>query len=95
MCFDRYHHNWIVDNLPSAYHWGKEEDDKGPADDFTWYAQGFPLGFVSEADDKAYIHNHVSTCVHNPFMWWIRVILHQRNIVVCFHLIWFLRCYYM
>lgn len=49
-----YRNNWIVDNLPAA---SKVEND-----DFitTRFWQGFPIGFVSADDGKAYIHNHVN-----------------------------------
>jgi transmembrane 9 superfamily member 2/4 len=49
-----YHNNWIVDNLPAA---SKVEDDVQVT---TRYWQGFPVGFISEKDMKAYIHNHVN-----------------------------------
>ena len=49
-----YHNNWIVDNLPSAM---KIEDDDQST---TRYWQGFPVGFISEKDMKAYIYNHVN-----------------------------------
>jgi transmembrane 9 superfamily member 2/4 len=48
-----YHSNWIVDNLPAA---GKVEDDMSVTTSY-W---GFPVGFVSESDRRAYIHNHVN-----------------------------------
>mmetsp|Transcript_8233 Transcript_8233/g.10775 ORF Transcript_8233/g.10775 Transcript_8233/m.10775 type:complete len:673 (-) Transcript_8233:162-2180(-) len=51
---NQYHNNWIVDNLNSA---SKLEDE-----DFitTRYSQGFPIGFVHETENVAYIHNHVN-----------------------------------
>jgi transmembrane 9 superfamily protein 2/4 len=49
-----YHNNWIVDNLPAA---STMEDSKHVT---TKYWQGFPVGYVSQEDDKAYIHNHVN-----------------------------------
>ena len=48
----RYHNNWIVDNLPSAH---KVEDEEESS---TRYWHGFPVGYVSDKDQKAYIHNH-------------------------------------
>lgn len=49
-----YHNNWIVDNLPSAHKVEIGEDSE------TRYWHGFPVGFISEHDQKAYIHNHVN-----------------------------------
>eukprot|EP00538_Stauroneis_constricta_P011134 CAMPEP_0119546002 /NCGR_PEP_ID=MMETSP1352-20130426/589_1 /TAXON_ID=265584 /ORGANISM="Stauroneis constricta, Strain CCMP1120" /LENGTH=668 /DNA_ID=CAMNT_0007590651 /DNA_START=114 /DNA_END=2120 /DNA_ORIENTATION=+ len=49
-----YHNNWIVDNLNSA---SKAEDDTVES---TRYWQGFPVGFKSKEDDKAYVNNHVN-----------------------------------
>jgi len=51
---NEYHNNWIVDNLPLA---SKVANDYSTA---TKYWQGFPVGFVSPNDDKAYIYNHVN-----------------------------------
>ena len=50
----QYHNNWIVDILPSA---SKLEDDTTMQ---TRYWQGFPVGFISETDQKAYVYNHVN-----------------------------------
>ena len=49
-----YHHNWILDNLPSA---SKSEDEVYMT---TVFSQGFPMGVTDSAfrDPKAYIHNH-------------------------------------
>jgi transmembrane 9 superfamily member 2/4 len=49
-----YHNNWIVDNLPAA---SKAENDSQTK---TQYFQGFPVGFINEADHKSYINNHVN-----------------------------------
>ncbi len=49
-----YHNNWIVDNLPAA---SKVEDAKTIT---TRYWQGYPVGFVGQDDNKAYVHNHVN-----------------------------------
>ena len=50
----QYHNNWIVDNLPSA---SKLENESSLQ---TKYWQGFPVGFISETDLKAYVYNHVN-----------------------------------
>mmetsp|Transcript_14632 Transcript_14632/g.19102 ORF Transcript_14632/g.19102 Transcript_14632/m.19102 type:complete len:667 (-) Transcript_14632:162-2162(-) len=55
----QYHNNWIVDNLPSAHKVEAESGGETPDSD-TRYWHGFPLGFVSDSDKKAYIHNHVN-----------------------------------
>lgn len=49
-----YHNNWIVDNLPSA---SIIEDEETVT---TRFWQGFPIGYVDEKDQKAYINNHVN-----------------------------------
>ncbi|GAX21858.1 hypothetical protein FisN_30Hh059 [Fistulifera solaris] len=49
-----YHNNWIVDNLPAA---SKVEDDEHIT---TRYWQGFPIGYVAQDNNKAYVHNHVN-----------------------------------
>jgi len=49
-----YHNNWIVDNLSSVF---KVED---PETITTRYWGGFPVGYVDENDQKAYINNHVN-----------------------------------
>jgi transmembrane 9 superfamily member 2/4 len=49
-----YHNNWIMDNLPAA---SKVEDEKTFT---TSYFSGFPIGFISDQDQQAYIHNHVN-----------------------------------
>lgn len=57
-----YHHNWIIDNLPSAaIGIGKEGEEKRR------YAGGFPIGFLSADDKMPYIYNHVNIHVdyHN------------------------------
>lgn len=49
-----YHHNWIIDNLPSANVGvtnGKEQKH---------YAGGFPIGFVAKGGKEAYVYNHVN-----------------------------------
>ena len=49
-----YHHNWIIDNLPSAnlaVNQGREQKH---------YAGGFPIGIMSSDKTKAYIYNHVN-----------------------------------
>ena len=49
-----YHHNWIIDNLPSAaIIMDKNHQQK------TRYAGGFPIGFMG-TNGEAYIHNHVN-----------------------------------
>lgn len=58
----KYHNNWIVDNLPSAVCF----DD---ITSFTLrYAGGFPVGFIPEyGGEMAYIYNHVNIIIryHN------------------------------
>merc|ERR1712151_427176 len=49
-----YHNNWIVDNLPAA---SVVEDDQTVT---TRYWQGFPIGYVDEKEQKAYVNNHVN-----------------------------------
>jgi transmembrane 9 superfamily protein 2/4 len=49
-----YHNNWIVDNLSAA---SKVEDDSTIT---TRYWQGFPVGFIAEDSQLAYVHNHVN-----------------------------------
>ena len=49
-----YHNNWMVDNLPAAY---KTENDAYVT---VRYIPGFPIGFVKQDDNKAYIYNHVN-----------------------------------
>lgn len=54
-----YHHNWIIDNLPSAaIGIGKQGEEKRR------YAGGFPIGFLAPLDDQnnrmPYIYNHVN-----------------------------------
>jgi len=49
-----YHNNWIVDNLSAA---SKAEDEKNV---ITRYYQGFPVGFIDEKTQKAYVNNHVN-----------------------------------
>jgi transmembrane 9 superfamily protein 2/4 len=51
---NKYHNNWIVDNLSSA---SKVEDQETMT---TKYWQGSPVGFISEDTKKAYIYNHVN-----------------------------------
>ncbi len=48
-----YHHNWIVDNLPSA---GKLESPSAKSINFSG---GFPVGFVDPVDGTYYIYDHV------------------------------------
>lgn len=50
----KYHNNWIVDNLSSA---SKMENDDQIT---TRYWQGFPVGFIADDSRMAYIHNHVN-----------------------------------
>lgn len=50
----QYHHNWIVDNIPSA----KKLEDETTI--HTSYWGGFPLGFVADHLEKVFIHNHVN-----------------------------------
>ncbi len=49
-----YHNKWFVDNLPSA---SIVEDETTIT---TKWFQGFPIGYVSFDDNKAYIYNHVN-----------------------------------
>jgi len=50
-----YHHNWIIDNLPSAaIGMGKGGEEKRR------YAGGFPIGFLAPDDKMPYIYNHVN-----------------------------------
>ena len=49
-----YHNNWIVDNLSAA---SKMEDEESVT---TKYWQGFPIGFIADDTNLAYIHNHVN-----------------------------------
>ena len=49
-----YHNNWIVDNLSAA---SKVEDATTIT---TRYWQGFPVGYIRQEDQKAYINNHVN-----------------------------------
>lgn len=50
---EKYHHNWILDNLPLA---SKSEVDVYIT---TVFSQGFPVGFMGD-DNKVYVHNHVN-----------------------------------
>jgi len=50
-----YHHNWIIDNLPSANH-GSGVIQKH-------YAGGFPVGFLDKETGHAYVYNHVNIIV--------------------------------
>jgi len=59
-----YHHNWIIDNLPSAAIMYNAKGDK-----LVRYAGGFPLGVMDNRAKKAYIYNHVN----------IRVSYHQYD----------------
>jgi len=52
-----YHNNWIVDNLSSA---SKVEDDSTIT---TRYWQGFPIGYIDERENKAYVNNHVNIMI--------------------------------
>jgi len=53
---DGYHHNWILDNLPSAATGMNRYGDK-----IRRYAGGFPVGFVAPDDKKmSYVYNHVN-----------------------------------
>ena len=53
----RYHNNWIIDNLPAAL---RLEGYKTVS---TRYWQGFPIGYVSDEDNMAYIYNHVNLII--------------------------------
>ena len=50
-----YHHNWIIDNLPSA---ALGLSDKGYRQKH--YAGGFPIGFIDIEKKSAYVFNHVN-----------------------------------
>lgn len=50
----QYNHNWIVDNLPAAYRLDTNTNST------VTYLQGFPIGFISKQDNKAYVNNHVN-----------------------------------
>jgi len=61
-----YHHNWIIDNLPSA---SLAVTEKGSTQKH--YAGGFPVGFyrsVSPDTVNAYVYNHVNIVLdyHKP-----------------------------
>jgi transmembrane 9 superfamily protein 2/4 len=50
-----YHHNWIIDNLPSAaIGLGTQGQTKKR------YSGGFPIGYVDPQTSTPYIHNHVN-----------------------------------
>jgi len=49
-----YHNNWIVDNIPSA---SKQENSEKT---MTKFFQGFPVGFVADDTEMAYVNNHVN-----------------------------------
>ena len=51
---NEYHSNWLLDGLPPA---SILETDSTIT---TRYWQGFPVGFVDEDDNRAYIYNHVN-----------------------------------
>lgn len=48
---EKYHHNWIIDNLPAAYIVDTEQYST------TLYV-GFPIGYTE--GDTYYIYNHVN-----------------------------------
>jgi transmembrane 9 superfamily protein 2/4 len=52
---DGYHNNWIVDNLPSASKFTESDSVS-----VTKYSRGFPIGFIDDSTEKAYIMNHVN-----------------------------------
>ena len=52
-----YHHNWIVDNLPSAAIGGSKHDY---GQEKKRYAGGFPIGFIHPDDSMPYIYNHAN-----------------------------------
>lgn len=52
-----YANNWMVDNLPSA---SITEDENYIT---TMFSGGVPLGYVDDADGKAYVYNHVNIVV--------------------------------
>jgi transmembrane 9 superfamily protein 2/4 len=58
-----YHHNWIIDNLPSA-----QLGTTASGERLTHYAGGFPIGYYHEETKEAYIYNHVNIMLeyHNP-----------------------------
>jgi len=55
---NKYHHNWLVDNLPAA---SKMEDDTTVT---TRYWGGMPIGFIASDTNKAYIFNHMNFEIH-------------------------------
>ncbi len=58
-----YHHNWIIDNMPSA-----SVGTSASGERLTHYAGGFPIGYYHEETKEAYIYNHVNIMLeyHNP-----------------------------
>lgn len=51
----KYHHNWIIDNMPSAaIGVGKDGKDKKR------YSGGFPIGFTAPDTNLPYIYNHAN-----------------------------------
>jgi len=62
-----YHHNWIIDNLPSANQVTTLVGDGKEVEPAKHYGGGFPLGFVAEAPESTgpkhpftFINNHVN-----------------------------------
>jgi len=53
-----YHHNWIIDNLPSA-----SISHTTNGDVQTHYAGGFPIGFITEDTKQYFIYNHVNIVI--------------------------------
>eukprot|EP00980_Cylindrotheca_fusiformis_P025571 scaffold14098_cov66-Cylindrotheca_fusiformis.AAC.2 len=58
-----YRHNWIVDNLPSAFSFRLSHEELQ-----TRYSGGFPFGFINTANSKPFIYNHVNIHIryHKP-----------------------------
>ena len=50
----KYHHNWIVDNLPAASKWQNDYSIT------TRSLGGFPVGYVDKTNNKSYVYNHVN-----------------------------------
>lgn len=58
-----YHHNWIIDNMPSA-----SIGDTKTGQRQKHYAGGFPVGFKNEKSGDSYIFNHMNIILeyHEP-----------------------------
>lgn len=52
----KYHHNWIIDDLPAA----RKMENIDSANINLTYWGGFPIGYISDEDNRSYIYNHVN-----------------------------------